>query len=65
MNFKKNLSGKGRLIRLAIALVLLVLGLYYSNRILIFASLFTFMEAIFSWCFLFALLKIKEKKCKK
>lgn len=53
---KKNIDTQGRLLRLAIALILLVLALWQKSWILLGFSLFTFIEAIFSWCLFYQIM---------
>lgn len=48
--FQKNIDSNGRLIRFAIASVLLILALWFHSWVLLAFSIFTFIEAAFSWC---------------
>jgi len=63
--FKKNLNTQGRVLRLAVSAILLALGLYTNSKWLLAFSLFTFLEFLFSFCILFALLGINHCKIKK
>lgn len=47
---KKNINTRGRIQRLVIALVLLVLAYWYHSWILAACGVFTLVEAYFSWC---------------
>jgi uncharacterized membrane protein len=53
-NAKPNIGNPDKLLRLFIAAVLLVFGIYFNNFILLFFSGFTLFEAIFSWCGFYA-----------
>jgi hypothetical protein len=53
---KKNIGTPDRLLRLAIAIVLLFFAWYSSSWLLLAASLFTFYEAFAGWCVLYQLL---------
>ena len=53
---KKNIGTTDRLIRLAIAVLLLALAWWIDSWILLAASLFTFYEALAGWCVLYQLL---------
>jgi carbon starvation protein CstA len=52
---KKNIGTKDRLIRLVIALALLTYAIWQGSWIALAASLFTFYEALMSWCVLYQL----------
>jgi hypothetical protein len=65
MKLKKNLNLSGRLLRGSIAFILLILGLKENSTLLLVASLFVFLEAIFSYCVLFGMLGINQLKKKK
>lgn len=54
--FTPNLDKNGKLLRLGIGCVLLGLSMYYNSIILLLVALFTFFEALFSWCVIYALL---------
>jgi hypothetical protein len=53
---KKNIGSKDRLIRLFIALLLLAYAYWQMSWIALGVSLFTFGEALFSWCILYQLI---------
>ena len=54
--FKKNIGTSGRILRLAIAALLLVYGIWQDSWIALFFSLFTFFESFMSWCIIYQLL---------
>jgi len=45
-----NINKNGRILRGALGIGLLALGIYTKSQITIFAAGFCFFEAIFSWC---------------
>lgn len=53
---QKNIGTPDRLLRLAIAIVLLIFAYWYSSWILLGFGLFTLYEAVASWCVLYQLL---------
>lgn len=53
---KKNIGTTDRLIRLAIAILLLALAWWFGSWIMLAASLFVFYEALASWCVLYQIL---------
>lgn len=53
---KKNIGTKDRLIRLTLAILLLAFAWWQSSWIALAASLFTFYEALASWCVLYQFL---------
>ncbi len=53
---KKNIGTPDRLLRLAIAIVLLILAYLNSSWILLLAGGFVLFEATFSWCIMYQLL---------
>lgn len=60
---KKNIGTQDRLIRLALAFLLLVLAWWLSSWILLAVSLFVFYEAAASWCVLYQFLG--KSSCKR
>lgn len=62
---KKNLGMSGRLLRLAIAIVLLAYAYWAQSWIALAASLFTFFEAWMSWCIVYQILGINSCPTKK
>lgn len=52
----KNLDSSGRVLRGAIAFILLFLAWWASSWLLFAASLFTFYEALAGWCAFYALI---------
>lgn len=56
MHLKKNIGSQGRLLRLAIAIVLFILAYLEGSWILLVAGAFTLFEAAFSWCIVYQLL---------
>ncbi len=56
VSMKKNIGTTDRLIRLALAIVLLFLAWWYSSWIILAVSLFCFYEVIAGWCVLFQFL---------
>ncbi len=57
---KKNIGTPGRIIRFAIALILLFLAYQRESWILLGFGLFTLYEALASWCVVYALLGINS-----
>lgn len=53
---RKNIGTKDRLLRLAIAIVLLALAYWKGSWLLLAAGLFTLFESAFSWCVLYQIL---------
>lgn len=53
---KKNIGKPGRLLRAGLAVVLLALAWWQSSWILLGFSLFTFFEALASWCLFYQIL---------
>jgi hypothetical protein len=53
---KKNIGTYDRMLRLAIAIILFALAIWYKSWILGALSLFTLYEAIAGWCILFQFL---------
>jgi hypothetical protein len=53
-NAKPNIGNPDKLLRLFIAVLLLVFGIYFNNFLLLFFSGFALFEAIFSWCGFYA-----------
>lgn len=53
---KKNIGTEGRLLRFAIACILLLVAVWYKSWILLIFAIFTFFEAIMSWCVMYQLL---------
>lgn len=51
-----NIGVKDRVLRAILGILLLVLGVYFWNPLLLFFAGFCFFEAIFSWCGLYAAL---------
>jgi len=47
---RKNIGKKGRLLRLAIALVLFAYAVWSPSWVALILGLFIFFEALFSWC---------------
>lgn len=58
--FRKNMGLCDRLIRLAIAVLLLVYAVWQHSWIAFVFSLFTFFEAAVSWCVVFQFLGINR-----
>ena len=54
--FKKNLNRFGRILRLSIACLLLILAIWQRSWIIFLFSVFTFFEAFMSWCIVYQLL---------
>ena len=54
--FKENIDSSGRITRLIIAIVLLLLALWLQSWIILFFALFTFFEAYMSWCIVYQIL---------
>ncbi len=59
-NFKKNANpniGKpDKALRISIAVILLIIGFFSNNFILLFFSGFALFEAMFSWCGFYAVI---------
>lgn len=53
---KKNIGTLDRLLRLALAIVVLVLAYLKMSWVLLVVGLFVLFEAAFSWCILYQLL---------
>ncbi|MBI2742401.1 MAG: DUF2892 domain-containing protein [Chlamydiales bacterium] len=67
MKFKKNIGTPDRLVRLAIALLLLVYAYWKMSWIALIFSTFVFFESFMSWCLLYQILgrstcPLKKKK---
>lgn len=60
MRLRKNINSTGRLIRLTIALLLLTYAYIEQSWIAFGASIFTFLEALFSWCVIYQILGINS-----
>jgi ABC-type uncharacterized transport system permease subunit len=56
MKLKKNIGTPGRLIRLAIVILLLGYAYWQMSWIALVLALFTFFEAFMSWCILYQIL---------
>ncbi|HUD00805.1 MAG TPA: DUF2892 domain-containing protein [Rhabdochlamydiaceae bacterium] len=56
MKLKKNIGTPGRLIRLAIGILLLGYAYWQMSWIALVLALFTFFEAFMSWCILYQIL---------
>ncbi|KAF3361859.1 Uncharacterized protein PHSC3_001626 [Chlamydiales bacterium STE3] len=56
----KNLSRNGRILRLAIASILLTYAIWQSSWIALIFALFTLFETFMSWCVLYQILGINE-----
>lgn len=56
VSMKKNIGTADRLLRLAIAILLLLSAWWYASWILLLLSLFTFYEALMGWCILYQIL---------
>ena len=52
----KNIDTKGRILRFSLGLILLCLSYFFSSWILLAAAIFTFLEAVMSWCVLYQLM---------
>lgn len=63
--FKKNLDLPGRVIRATLGLILITIGLFLKSWSLSLIALFVLIEALMSWCILFAFLGINKCKIKK
>jgi hypothetical protein len=50
---KKNIGTEGRILRFALAVLLLFMAWYWSSWILLIVSLFVFYEALASWCIIY------------
>jgi len=53
---EKNIGTADRLFRLVLAVVLLTFAWYYHSWILLALALFTFYEALASWCLFYQLI---------
>lgn len=60
---KKNIDARGRLMRLAVAVLLLIYAWKQSSWVALGFSLFTFYEAAASWCILYQI--IGKNSCKR
>lgn len=58
--FRKNLNLSGRLMRLALAIILLIYAIWAHSWLVFGVSLFVFFEAFMSWCILYQLFGINE-----
>lgn len=56
----KNLNRQGRLVRLALALLVLAYAIWQNSWIALIASAFIFFEAYMSWCVLYQFLGINR-----
>jgi ABC-type uncharacterized transport system permease subunit len=54
--FHKNIGTPGRLLRFAIACLLLIFAIWQKSWIALILSLFTFIEVSLSWCIVYHLL---------
>ncbi len=54
--FKKNIDTSGRLIRFILAVLLLLLAIWQESWIIFLLSIFTFFEALMSWCVVYQLI---------
>ena len=54
--FNKNIGTPGRILRFAIASLLLIFAIWQKSWIVLILSLFTFFEACMSWCIVYQLL---------
>ena len=61
----KNIGTAGRILRLAVAIVLLLYAYYEKSWIALIASLFTFFESYMSWCVVYHMLGINRCPVKK
>jgi hypothetical protein len=55
-NAKPNIGKPDKILRLSIAFILLMVGIYTNNFLILFFSGFALFEALFSWCGFYALL---------
>lgn len=55
--FKKNIGTPGRILRLTIGVLLLILAIWQKSWIAFILSIFTFFEAWMSWCIVYQLLE--------
>ncbi len=67
LKLNKNIDTAGRLIRSALAILLLIYAYWQSSWIALFFALFVFFEAFMSWCIVYQILgknscPIKKKK---
>ncbi len=53
---KKNMGTPDRLLRLAIAVVLLILAYWKMSWVLLLAGLFVVFESVFSWCLFYQII---------
>ncbi|MBA3958397.1 MAG: DUF2892 domain-containing protein [Parachlamydiaceae bacterium] len=53
---KKNIGLTDRLLRLGVAVLLLGMAWWWSSWILLLFSLFTFFEALASWCVIYQII---------
>ena len=53
---RRNIGTRDRLTRLVIGVILLLLGIYFWNPVILFLAGFLLFEAAFSWCALYAAL---------
>ncbi len=53
---KKNIGPSGRIFRLAIAMILLMIAVWQKSWIVFLISLFVFFEAWMQWCLIYQLL---------
>ncbi len=58
--FKKNIGTSGRIFRLTIAILLFIFAIWQKSWIALILSLFTFFEALMSWCIVYQLLGKSE-----
>ncbi len=58
--FKPNLDASGRVLRLTMAIVLLILAYWYGSWLLLIVSVFTFFEALRGWCVFYQLFGINS-----
>jgi len=54
--FKKNIGTSDRILRLGLASLLLIYAVWQHSWIALLFSLFTFFEALMSWCVVYQLL---------
>jgi hypothetical protein len=62
--FKKNIGTFGRILRFVIGFLLLIFAIWYGSWIALLFSLFTFFEALMSWCIVYQLLGKNSCKSK-
>ncbi len=58
--FEKNIGTSGRILRLVIAILILILAIWQKSWIALLISLFTFFEAFRGWCIVYQLLGKKS-----